>query len=153
MNKKCPKYSPTHADHTLKVGASVVGKQNKAAHAWVWGLVKAGDVAGWTWTKGEGFRVAWTEEVYASTVGGDKWGELAALDAETVMEWCAERDPEGRHCDPRYAVECGKFLSGHDAGKTNKRAGVKELRDLVGMLATRDDLPEDVRALLVEVAA
>lgn len=132
-------------------GRSVTGKAAKAAHCWLWELCKVGKVASWTWTRGEGFRVAWTEDTHRAYSGREEWGDLPTLDAGQVLERCAELDPAGDHLPAaQHADTCRKALEPAPAVKPG-RTTVAQLRSVLAELSTLD-LPADARRILEGVA-
>lgn len=134
--------------HTFLPGRSVPGAKNKAAHAWVWELCKAHRLASWSYTKGEGFRIAWTESVHDAMFGSEEWSSLDVLDAGEVLSRCALLDPSGDLIPEAHADACRKVLrSAQVEVRSSGRSSVAELRALVAELSGMD-LPEEARALL-----
>lgn len=135
---------------TFEPGRSVTGKAAKAAHCWLWELCKVGRVASWTWTRGEGFRVAWDETTHRAYSGREEWGTLPTLNADEVLTRCAELDPTGAYLPAaQHADTCRKALE--PAAPKKARTTVAQLRSVLDQLAAFD-LPADARALLAEVA-
>lgn len=131
-------------------GRSVTGKANKAAHCWLWELCKVGRVASWTYTKGEGFRVAWDEATHRTYSGREEWGTLDTLTSDQVLERCATLDPAGDYLPAApHAEVCRKVLEPAPAKKA--RTTVAQLRQVLDELASLD-LPADARRILEAVS-